>query len=336
MKYKNIRELEIIFHIAFWVIYFFYPVMEKGWEDHYHFDVEKEGIELLFISSSVYLAYFIFKKVSNRTFVILVWVILMLLMVYVSCYWSVISCMYCSIRICFFSRLAEYLFVNIFFLAFWGFKKNIMNQRALEKSERNRINAELNGLKAQVNPHFLFNTLNMLYSNALLKDEGLPDKILKLSDNLHYMLHEGGKNRVELSKEITFIEDYISLQKARLADKIEINFKSTTDDLSQKIPPLLLIPFIENAFKYSSVAKGKKIPLIIDIKLKEKKLHLYVENQYDSKYSDNQETIWKSSGIGLTNTKKRLTLLYPEAHELIIATENNIFKVTLTVDLMDK
>ena len=107
----------------------------------------------------------------------------------------------CNFRICLINKSVEYAFVNAFFLAIIGFKKYILSQQALQKSEEERVRAELKGLKAQINPHFLFNTLNMLYANATEIDKPLADKILKLSDNLHYLLHEGGKQQVPLIKE---------------------------------------------------------------------------------------------------------------------------------------
>jgi len=331
-KKNTVKQIEIIFHVLFWIIYFIYPIIKFGDHINFSFDLQKALINIFFISSTVYALYFLFEKALKNKLLLTVLILSFILVIYLYCVINVQDCN-CDIRTCFINTFVEYIFVNIFFIAFLIFKKSIRHQRALDKSEQELIKAELKGLKAQINPHFLFNTLNMLYSNALSQDENLPENILKLSDNLHYLIHEGEKNSVNLIQEVEFIKDYVALQEARLDEKNKITFLYTNDDSNQLIPPLLLIPFIENAFKFSSIAKGKKLPINISIKLVKGVLNFHVENRYDPNYKLEQAEIWKSSGIGIKNVQKRLLLLFPNNHTLNINSEGDAFKVNLEINL---
>ncbi|WP_106791376.1 sensor histidine kinase [Aquimarina sp. Aq78] len=331
-KVFEIKYFEIGLHFLFWILYFTYPIIKFGDHNRFSFDFNEAILNTVFIGISVYIAHFFLVKNYKSIRALLVFLLIFLLIVYLNCYLNGKTCQ-CNFRLCFINKTVEYLLINAFFLAIFTIKKNIINNQILERTEQERVQAELKSLKAQLNPHFLFNTLNMLYSNAILKDEVLADKILKLSDSLHYLMHEGEKPNVPLLQEIEFINGYIELQKARLGKKIDIKFSNTLDNPKQNIPPLLMIPFIENAFKYSSMVEGKKIPLSIDMKLANDVLNLWVENQYDPSYSSKQSEVWKDSGIGIENVKKRLTLLYPSKHTLTIESLEKTFKVNLKIDL---
>ncbi len=329
-------HLEIGLHLLFWIVYITYPILQYGNEDWFHFEFKETFRNTFFIATSVYITYFIVSKRLNKNIKSNILLILLIIsIVFFNCYVNMQACKCERLRICTISKVVEYFLVITFFMALLAIKKNIINKQIIEKTEKEKARAELKSLKAQMNPHFLFNTLNMLYSNAIQKDEVLADKILKLSDSLHYLLHEGDKERVAISKEIEFISGFIDLQKARLGKKIAVSFVNEIDNLEQTIPPLLLIPFIENAFKYSSMTEGKDIPLIIRMNLLDKNFSLYVENQYDQNYDTEQLAIWKESGIGIENVRRRLTLLFPSKHKLEIdSSNNNIFKVNLEIDLV--
>ncbi|MBG6129615.1 sensor histidine kinase YesM [Aquimarina sp. EL_43] len=331
-KVFEIKYFEIGLHILFWILYFTYPIIKFGDRNRFSFDFTEAVLNTVFIGVSVYIAHFFLVKNYKGIKALIVFLIIFLCIVYLNCYLNGKTCQ-CNFRLCFINKTVEYLLINAFFLAIFTIKKNIISNQILERTEQERVQAELKSLKAQLNPHFLFNTLNMLYSNAILKDEVLADKILKLSDSLHYLMHEGEKPNVPLLQEIEFINGYIELQKARLGKKIDIKFSNTLDNPKQDIPPLLMIPFIENAFKYSSMVEGKKIPLCIDVKLANDVLNLWVENRYDPRYSSKQSEVWKDSGIGIENVKKRLALLYPNKHTLTIESLEGTFKVNLKIDL---
>jgi sensor histidine kinase YesM len=325
---------EVALHLLFWAVYFIYPIIKFGYKDNYVFKFNEALINTILIALSVYIVYFFISKNISKVKGFIILLLLFFSIVYLNCYLNTLDCV-CNSNICFINKTVEYLSVNAFFIALFTIKKNIISQQKLERKEKERVQAELKSLKAQMNPHFLFNTLNMLYSNAIHKDEVLADKILKLSDSLHYLMHEGAKEYVHLQQEIDFIKGYIDLQKARLGKRIEVHFTTDIDNSKQKIPPLLLIPFIENAFKYSSMVEGEKIPIAINLKLNKGAFSLYVENIYDANYSAKQSIEgWKDSGIGIKNIKQRLDLLFLSKHKLVINSLNNkIFIVNLEIDL---
>ncbi|HEX8576564.1 MAG TPA: sensor histidine kinase [Flavobacterium sp.] len=210
-------------------------------------------------------------------------------------------------------------------------KKNLVANEKLSLIQQEKIEYEIEVLKSQINPHFLFNSLNMIYSSSLNKVEDVSDKILMLSNNLHYVLYEANKKEVTLAQEFDFIKDYISLFEMRFKNKIDLKLDYQADNDSQKIAPLLLIPFIENALKYTSLISEKELDLPIHIHLKKGILYFTIQNPFLPQNNTIQTS--KKSGIGITNVKKRLDILYPNKHELHIRSENNIFYVTLKIQL---
>jgi LytS/YehU family sensor histidine kinase len=183
---------------------------------------------------------------------------------------------------------------------------------------------ELNYLKMQIHPHFLFNTLNTMYGFALKKADQTPDMILKLSNLLDYLLYQSEKPFVLLSEEIAHIKDYIELEKMRFNDtlNIQIHVSSSSDAIT--IAPMLLIPFIENSFKHGSIKNGV---LTIDIELE---ANLEIIN-FRIKNS-NSEGAATPHGIGLENIKKRLEILYQNTHQLSIEDNTNAFTVELQLN----
>lgn len=199
----------------------------------------------------------------------------------------------------------------------------------LKKMELEKINAELNFLKAQVNPHFLFNTLNNLYGLILQKSDKSGEAVLKLADIMKYILSEGKEDKVALEKEIKLIHDYTELERLRKSDAaITLNVNGTVN--GQLITPLLLLPFIENAFKYglNTVAKNGFINIKLDVR--EKELDFSVEN--NNPPASNKEAM-QSLGIGIGNVKQRLNFLYPGKHQMKIDEDPQFYKVTLQLNL---
>jgi two-component system LytT family sensor kinase len=229
--------------------------------------------------------------------------------------------------------ISTYIILALFAYVLYSIKESYKKQVALEDAYRKKQQAELAGLKSQINPHFLFNTLNTIYSSALKKDDKTAEMILKLSDTFRYVLHEGQNEYVSLKKEITHLKDYISLQEERLLDKINIDFSVNIDNHEQDIAPLLLISFVENAFKYTSLLRDSQHLIKIKITLKDNAFSFYCENPYNEKAEKDIDTNWKKSGIGIANTKKRLEYLYPNNHQLHIIDDNRLFKVTLNIQL---
>lgn len=184
-------------------------------------------------------------------------------------------------------------------------------------------------MKSQLNPHFLFNTLNNLYSLSLKKDNAVPEVILNLSDTMSYTLYESNSEKVELWKEIEFVKNYFELEKMRYsADrKIHCEFPIETDCLGLKIAPLLSFTFIENAFKYGLKSEESAF-LNLEIKIENGKFLFMIENDFEEIKNKNSH-----GGIGIENVKKRLQLLYANDFLLEILSSQNIFKVNLTINL---
>lgn len=188
-------------------------------------------------------------------------------------------------------------------------------------------NAELKLLKAQLNPHFLFNTLNNLYGLSVIKSDKLPNLMLKLSDLLRYSLYDTKEVFVPIEKEISYLENYISLEKIRL-EETEISFLKEGDFSVKTIAPMLLIVFVENAFKHLG---GENSSVKINIKLQKGTLHFLCKNSIDENVSLERNLEEGKSGIGMKNAEKRLELLYPNKHNLIIEKEKGFFSVNLTI-----
>ncbi|WP_408671796.1 sensor histidine kinase [Lutibacter sp.] len=200
------------------------------------------------------------------------------------------------------------------------------NEKIKNLIKTQKINAELSFLKSQLNPHFLFNTLNSIYSLANKKSEATTEAIITLSELMRYMIYETDKEFVSLQKEIDYIKSYISLQNLRLKDSSGVKF-NVYGNLNQKIEPLLLISFIENAFKYGTDYTGKT-NITIKIIVEESNLTLRVDNYISLKEKNNP-----NSGFGIQNIESRLNLLYPNSHTLKIEELENLYKVELLLKL---
>lgn len=200
----------------------------------------------------------------------------------------------------------------------------------LQDMEKEKLSAELKALKGQINPHFLFNTLNNIYSLSLDKSDKSPELILRLSDLMSYILYEGKEEFISLKKEVEFIDNYIGLEKVRVENQIDISFDQKVNFIGKSIAPLLFVPLVENAFKYVARIENKKAFIHISIKEEDNKIFFISENSYEERPYDINK---KHQGIGIENVKKRLGFIYPNKHDFRITLDNNIYKVNLSIDL---
>ncbi|ULC58525.1 histidine kinase [Flaviramulus sp. BrNp1-15] len=184
---------------------------------------------------------------------------------------------------------------------------------------------ELNYLKMQIHPHFLFNTLNTMYGFALKKADETPEMILKLSNLLDYLLYQADKPFVLLTEEIDHIKDYIELEQMRFNNTLNINFSTNKIIETQKIAPMLLLPFVENSFKHGVLQKGV-LNIFIELLCNDNQIHFTVKNTSKKQKPTN-------SGIGLENIKKRLDLLYPDQYSLKIDNDITNYKVSLILNI---
>lgn len=200
----------------------------------------------------------------------------------------------------------------------------LTEQRALQ-AEAEKANAELSFLKAQVNPHFLFNTLNNIYSLAVSKSEHTADSIMKLSNIMRYITDEAREDKVELQEELDCMRDYIDLQRLRLGKNAQVMFTITGTTLNKKIPPLLLMTFVENAFKYG-ISNHEPSPVVIRVEVSEKEVYFETMNKLYEKKSQLERT-----GIGQQNALKRLQHMYPSKHNISINSNSGFYTVKLSL-----
>lgn len=201
--------------------------------------------------------------------------------------------------------------------------KNLQREKELL---RDKLTTELSMLQNRLHPHFLFNTLNNIYSLSRKKSELTSDAILKLSELLSFMLYESGKGRITIKREIDFINDYITLERLRYGTRLDFQFDIDMDDTGALISPLLLLPLIENAFKHGSAQALKNSSIYLHIKLSNNQLHFIIRNTCDQQTDQNKE------GIGLKTLQRQLELLYPQ-HELITQKKQNEFVAELSINL---
>jgi two-component system, LytTR family, sensor kinase len=214
--------------------------------------------------------------------------------------------------------------------AIYLFKRLYLMQQYSLNLEKEKIEAELNFLKSQIHPHFLFNTLNNLYALTLKKSDKAPDMVIQLSHLLEYTLYSGKEQEVLLSEEIKQLNGYIGLEKMRFGKRLLIKTNIREDTANLMIAPLLLLPFVENSFKHGA-SNDLESPFIdLNISTDNTLLIFCIRNSYTSatgKYEDYKER------IGLRNVKRRLELLYPGKHRLEIVQKENIFEVELRLEL---
>ena len=205
-----------------------------------------------------------------------------------------------------------------------------IKQRESRQLEIENIKTELNFLKTQLQPHFLFNTLNNIYSLTIDNSQLAGKSILQLSGLLRYMIYESETEKVDLQKEISHMQDYVALEKIRFASRLELSFNVSGHVNGRKIPPILLIPFLENAFKHASNKINEKIWITIDLIIRGDMLNFTVEN---SVFPEGKtQTQNNHPGIGLGNVKRRLSLLY-EDHTLNHELKDNYYHSFLQIPL---
>lgn len=236
--------------------------------------------------------------------------------------------------------MSRFSYVNVFWdslvnILFWvvlivGAKlvlERIRSQRYIEQIENEKAINELNFLRAQFNPHFLFNSINSIYAHIDKSNKQARNMLLVFSDMLRYQLYECNAEKIALGKEINYIKNYITLQKSRLDERIQVCFCADEVNSNIQIAPLILITFIENAFKHIGFDENKENKIEMKLHHEQRDLVFTVNNtNYNS-----VNTLEGASGLGIANTKRRLELLYPGKHELQIDKQENNYAISLTL-----
>ena len=228
------------------------------------------------------------------------------------------------------------IFISTFIIGISSTIYSIMNdwlenQREKKELKSQTLQSELKFLKSQINPHFLFNTLNSLYALTLKKSDLAPEIVLKLSEMMRYMLYECNEREVPLSKEINYLKNYLELEKIRQGKRMNINFLMDGEVSSQKIAPLMFIPFIENSFKHGISNQISNGYVNIHLEVEGNLVQMTIENSKAASLPS--PTGKRSGGIGLKNVRRRLNLLYPEHYDLSIEEDPNTYTVKLEIDL---
>lgn len=227
-------------------------------------------------------------------------------------------------------NLALFLLVIAVSTAYRMISDKITSENLEKEKQKETMKTELSFLRSQISPHFIFNVLNNIVALARLKSDKLEPTIFKLSSLMRYMLYESDERKVPLSREVEYLKSYIDLQQLRFGQKVTIYQEiSITDELAE-IEPMLLIPFVENAFKHGT---GYIQQPRIEIRLSQKADTLVFDVK--NKFSDQEEQKDYTSGIGLANVERRLALLYPQAHELLITKTGSWFTIQLQLKLHD-
>ena len=345
-KYWDLNHplLRILQHLAFWVLSFilFLQLFKTGNKPE-KVDYVYTALFQLSLLPAVYINLeLLLPKWGKRKRILLYLVSL-----------AIIVALFSWINYDFFAKWSVKLLPNYFFISYFTFKEIIffftsyiiitsllklskswfwvseLEKELLEK-EKQKTEVELKALKAQINPHFFFNTLNSIYSMALDKDERLPGTVLQLSDLMRYFLYEAKDNFVPLEKELAVADNYIALQKIRSGEQLSIEITKQGEMNDQKIAPLLLITFLENAFKHGAKGSSGNTFIKLDIKVDKNKLNFTVEN---SKGLIDEVNTGDHNGLGLENVKRQLELLYPGKHLLNIKDEQDRFVVALQLSL---
>lgn len=206
-------------------------------------------------------------------------------------------------------------------------------KRTIELERRNH-ETELSFLRSQVQPHFFFNTLNNLYSLTLDKSDKAPETVLKLSELMSYVIYKGRNKTVRLTDEVKHIQNYIDLERLRYGDKLKVAFSITGEIQNKFLPPLILMPFIENSFKHGIHYRRGKIPIAIDIEVSENSLHFRTFNPKGTSKKNNFDRK-EASGIGIQNTRRRLELLYGNNFQQEVKENDDSYALSLKIMLYE-
>lgn len=348
MKNKNHPNFLFLRHLSFWLVIIIYEIVNEGWKSQDTFSLEPKPEMFSIIPIAILLTYFNLYVLMplyyfrGKYFIYSIALVILLLTggalqrfcsyiiwvplseIYnplshrsdIKYYWS-------SIRI----LRNSFLFFPILIVAMLLkiMREAVKKEKRFLEMEKQKKTAELNLLKAQINPHFFFNTLNSLYALTLKKSDKAPELVLRLSDLMHYMLYEASHDKVLLKDEIRHLEGYIYIEKMRFSDRLDLSFQYSGDIEGKSIFPLLLLPFIENAFKHGIANHVGWITISINVISNE--LFLKVENSFQ------KTLVERPPGIGLANVKRRLDLMYDEKYKLLIHKFEDVFEIELKINI---
>ncbi|MBO6051571.1 MAG: sensor histidine kinase [Bacteroidales bacterium] len=229
------------------------------------------------------------------------------------------------------ANFLKVLILNLSALCIAIYKYSLFTLRQTEELKQEQKLMKLQLLQSQINPHFLFNSLNNIYALVYTKNDIAPDALLKLSDMLRYVTDFGQQEKVSLDKELAYIQNYIDFQILRFGQNEHITYQSQFDSQSYSIAPMLLQPFVENCFTHSDLTTNPEGFVHIRLEVKNAQLVFQTENSIVLSHSHQEHK--KGSSVGIDNVEQRLRLYYPDEHSLTMGEDDGVYKVKLTIDL---
>jgi two-component system LytT family sensor kinase len=348
MAWYSYKWVKVILHVAAWTLLFCLPYLLfssfHNDKPHPHESPSKSfefanifignvlvWISLFYINAYILVPKFIYKKKYHLYFLSQLAVIAVIFVIDRTIFWffppfadSKYSFLGFTV-----SHIFTYLFILATSMAFQMIQDRISSDKRAKEKENENLKTELAFLRSQVSPHFMFNVLNNMVSLARKQSDQLEPSLIKLSSLMRYMLYETDEEKVPLEREIEYLQSYIDLQQQRFGKKVKVSVSLEMADGHYELEPMLLIPFVENAFKHGT---GMIEDAQIDIALKVENniLNFTVRNKFNE---ESKEIKDKTSGIGLTNVKRRLSLLYGKNHNLWLTTKDNWFLVSLQINM---
>jgi two-component system, LytTR family, sensor kinase len=328
-----------VIHMVFWLLVFTMMLMAGPDNDISTMEVIRKLINLAFYMLVVYinLGYLIPRFLSQKNFMTYVLLLLAMVAVFTPIKVLLLYITYDEVDPREFLIMnQQYIFIFLFLIASGSTVIKIISdwqrhQRDRKDLETQRMQSEIKFLKSQINPHFLFNTLNSLYALTLKKSDKAPEIVIKLSEMMRYMLYECNERRVPLQKEVNYIENYLAMEALRQSGQADIQFKVEGQVSDQTIAPLIFIPFLENSFKHGLNHQLGDGYVHVIMKVLGNKLLLRILNSKPAQAP--QPFDKQSGGIGLVNVQRRLNLLYPNQYKLDIEDSDKEHIVELSLDL---
>lgn len=329
-----------VLHVLVWIMVFGLMLMAGSDHEITLMEVVRKLINLAFYILVVYinLGYLIPKFLNQKNFMTYVLLLLAMVAVFTPIKVLLLYITYDEVDPREFLVMNQHtVFLLLFMMAGGSTVIKIISdwqrhQRDRKDLETQRMQSEIKFLKSQINPHFLFNTLNSLYALTLKKSDKAPEIVIKLSEMMRYMLYESNERRVPLQKEVNYIENYLALESLRQGGQSDIQFKVEGQLTDQTIAPLLFIPFLENSFKHGINHQISDGYVHVTMKVLGNKLLLRIENSKPIQ-APLLPVERRTGGIGLTNVQRRLNLLYPGQYKLDIEDNDKEHIVELSLDL---
>lgn len=322
MTFVGYRVSKILIHLLFWALFVFISLFVFSnfyWKENPFLQYFFILVAIVYVNNGVLLPFF----VKRKMYLVYAFIIGAIAFLGTQAYCNYFAECGCSIMKCLSDYLWQTLVPIVFFSFLWMLYSYLEKQDEIDIIKKERTEMELQFLKSQINPHVLFNNLNTIYSYSLEKPKEVPRMILMLADNLKHVLYESNSPKIELQKELDYIDNYIAFQRIRTENIKTIEYSKNIDSYNHQIAPLLLITIIENAFKHSALNSAIKITIAV----KASTLVCTCENT-----PSKEKTEVNNEQIGLRNLNKRLHLLYKNKHVLKVSL-SEAYKVDLKLEL---